>query len=170
MAAEAQAEIGRRALYLGFLSKKWRTVLVRIDTTPNKLNWRRWLKELAKKLLQTSWDIWDFRNAIKHSDKAVQYNRELERVREEVRRELSRGTNELRPEDRYRIENKEVDWLRQPLVQTQQWLSSVTAARNRWRLLEDNQRQSDGASRRVMEEWLSGRQQEERRDGEGERA
>ena len=170
MAAEAQAEIGRRASYLGFLSKKWRTVFGRIDTTPNKLNWRRWLKELAKKLLQTSWDIWDFRNAIKHSDKAVQYNQELERVQEEVRRELSRGTNELRPEDRYRMENKEVDWLRQPLVQTQQWLSSVTAARNRWRLLEDNQRQSDGASRRVMEEWLSGKQQEERRDGEGERA
>ena len=81
-----QLEIGR-ATSFGILSTSWRRVFEKMDDSPRKLNSKRWRTELCKKLMQVSWDMWDFRNSVRHSSSSVHYQRELERLRGNCQKE-----------------------------------------------------------------------------------
>ena len=127
-----------------------------MDDSPRKLNSKRWRTELCKKLMQVSWDMWDFRNSVRHSSSSVHYQQELERLREEVREELTKGTAGLLSADFYRVLVDPNQWLHQSLGTTEHWLLSIQAARARYRANKEQRARSLTQSRELMRTWLQG--------------
>ena len=109
------------------------------------------------KLFETSWDIWEFRNAIKHSTSAVGYLRAQAAAHDSIDMEINQGTTGLLPRDHYRLHPTTVqDIKRGPLEVAQRWLESMSAARARAVRVQEERQARWAPSRQIMERWLAG--------------
>jgi hypothetical protein len=95
----------------------------------------RWTQALINKLWDTAWDMWQFRNGIKHNTITPQIQRELNEVGDLLRQQLIIGTTGVRPRDAYLI-NSIDRTLTKPLYVQQRCLDCIKLARTEYALAQ----------------------------------
>ena len=128
--AHQQALIGWYPLLLGHLSTHWTRAQERhYQSIQSKQSPRRWTIQVIRQLLNISWDMWTHRNGFKHGPTRPDATSLHERITHDIENEYSLGTSTLLPRNHH--------WLSKPIHITkrlniatqQQWLQSITIAR-----------------------------------------
>lgn len=153
---ESQNAIGWYPFLMGHISYYWigtqQAYYTRLEV---KNTGRQWAKQLIIKLFNTSWDMWEHRNGIKHNTVTPEKLRALRILDESIRDEYSVGVKGLLPRDKR--------WFTKPLqtvldtyseVSKKQWLASVVNARLKWTRRRESARVAQDKSRQVLQAWL----------------
>ena len=100
-----QHQIGWRPFFGGFHSHKWGEIqhqhYVEIGSMKNG---KRWHVQLAKKMMEIAWDMWEHRNGIKHSDESAANKTEHIYLNGKIKEEIHAGTQEVARSDRCHFE------------------------------------------------------------------
>ena len=155
-ALDSQNDIGWYPFMMGHISHHWiGTQQAYYDSLSVQHTGRQWAKQLIIKLFNTSWDMWEHRNGIKHDTITPEKIRTLRHLDDSIRAEYSVGDKGLLPRDKR--------WLFHPLqtvldtytvVSKQQWLESVANARLKWARRRELARAAQDKSRQLLRDWL----------------
>ncbi len=119
---------------------------------------KRWLTALIQKMWDVSWDLWEHRNGIAHTDMTPARIEELHDLRLQAKEEFAKGTTNLGSLDHCRLaDQQQVLSLR--LLDLQSWLRGIRLARQSYIDLQDHNRQRLQRSRALMTAWLTGNPQ-----------
>jgi hypothetical protein len=88
----------------------------------------RWTQALINKMWAVSWDLWEYRNGIKHNSITPQVQREMDEVGTLLRAQQSTGSEGLRQKDHHLI-NTIATALQQPLDRQKRLLGTIIFAR-----------------------------------------
>jgi hypothetical protein len=151
-----QDDIGWYPFLLGHLSHYWQAIQHDYFVSLGLRNTgAKWAAQLIIKLFNTSWDMWEHRNGIKHKTLTPAKLRVIRDLDSSISTEYSQGPSSLLPKDR--------QWLKKPLqtildsysvVEKKQWLASIAVARLKWTYRRETARASQDASRRLLSRWL----------------
>ena len=151
-----QCQIGWYPFLMGHISYYWIPLQQAYYTQLDLQNTgKKWAKQLILKAFNTSWDMWEHRNGIKHNTITPAKIRALQILDDSIRDEYSVGDKCLLHRDKR--------WFSNPLstvldtysvVSKKQWLASVVNARLRWTRRRDSARAAQDKSRQALRTWL----------------
>ena len=107
--------------------------------------------------MQVSWDMWEHRNGIKHSNENKATIEEHKRLNERISQELETGSDEVAnaDKDHFNLPNGyETDW---EIQEKQKWLEHTDTIRAHFRLKREAIRKAAESQRTLMETWLGRR-------------
>ena len=130
-AVEAQTTIGWKGLLHGFTVIEWEHAQTNYLQFLNKrTTGRRWIAALIRKLWETIWSIWRYRNSLVHE----QTNEPLKKITALLNitmlRELHHGRSGLPSKYAYLFRKNGLDVFKISINQKKQWILTVWAARD----------------------------------------
>ena len=130
-ALEVQSKIGWKGFMHGFLAIEWEYAQLNyLQFRNRRTSGKRWIAALIKKLWQTIWSVWRYRNTLVHE----QTNQPLHKINAllniTVMRELQHGLGGLPPNYSYLFKKNLFDVLKTSINKKKQWVLTVWAARD----------------------------------------
>ena len=148
--------LGWTNFVLGRWSPKWQTVQQQYyNRTRSKRTSKRWATSIIHKLLLTVWDLWDYRNSIKHGGAGPIVRSQHRQLNTRIRQEFREGYGEILAHEKYLFRSYTFSLLaRYDLAQKKQWLESVQLAR---KIINNNNAPISflAAMRKFIQDWLN---------------
>jgi hypothetical protein len=157
-ASIAQDRIGWTNFMLGRISGEWACAQQDyLDYLGRRKTGKRWLIALTTKLLNISWDLWDYRNSILHHKDHPWKQLEQAAANERIDEEYDQGPLNLDQGEQWlRRTSQQVKEL--PMEAKQQWIRSVELARVPYDRDTVQEYRAMQHERRAMAEWLNPQQ------------
>ena len=129
-AVEIQTRIGWKGLVHGFLAQQWEQAqALYLQFLGRKISGRRWIAALIRRLWETIWAMWRFRNGLVHD----QTNSPLTTINSLLNitmlKELQYGLDGLPSKFGYLFKKKFSEVLKTSINQKKQWIITVWVAR-----------------------------------------
>ena len=137
-----QQSIGWQNLLFGRLAPIWTHRHADHIPSENQHKSKRWTIQLIKKLWDVSWDLWEHRNGIQHSEDHPWRIIEKQTLAAAIREQFRIGITTLARRDHSKLQGRPEDVLQFPFEQQQLWLNSILAARAHF---AHAQRNNDGS-------------------------
>lgn len=128
---QGQHEIGWAPFILGKWHPAWCQAQQRFLTwTRSRRNALRWATAVIIHLTLVAWDMWDHRNRILHGPSGPLQLHLRQQLLDQLRQEYITGAASLLPQDHFLFRLTQSERSSQSTATLQQWLASVTQARN----------------------------------------
>ena len=130
---------------LGRWSPKWRQVQQRYLTSiDSKRSSLRWCTAIIYKLMNTVWDIWQYRNQLVFADDGELQTDERNEINNQIYQEFVIGGIDLLDDDQFLFEDYNLDELLTSDTETKRaWIDRIDAARRAINLPEEEQHQPE---------------------------
>ena len=161
-AIEEQDSIGWWNFLLGRVSRKFAEVQSEhFKSIQSRRTGRPWLTGLIRQVWDLSFQMWEHRNNILHSDYSPHQLAKLERLRTQAREQFLQGTRGLLPQDHHFLQDK-YHVLALDLPSLEVWCKSVSLAREAQPQTVLLQRRRLSKARAFMQSWLFSNQPSDR--------
>ena len=155
----AQSQLGWYNFFLGIGVKQWADCQQRYFEQLNKRNTgKRWLIELQKRFINTSWDVWNTRCATRWMPGNYREQQALRALDQAIVEEFDRGIDPTFPgRSTYLFTDYTVDEVMQSTtICKKYWLQSVEAARMYNIPTTDNNNSGYSGMRLHLQRWMAG--------------
>ena len=130
-AVDAQNQIGWRGLLHGFTAKEWEhSQHLYLQFKSSKMTGKRWIAALIKKLWETIWALWRYRNGLVHNETNTPLKKVIALLNISLLKELRYGLDGLPTNYSYLFQKKMSQVLTTSINQKKQWLLTVWVARD----------------------------------------
>ena len=151
--SRAQEDIGPNAFMEGCITSKWKEIQrMHLQAMDSRKNPRRWARELIKKVMMVSWDMWDTRNGWVHRETLIRKQQISAQLDETIGRLHSKGrqnTSFYPDADKLIFQVEEDKLLEKSDYQKRTWISAAKKT-----IARDDQTVARDMEIRIMREYL----------------
>jgi hypothetical protein len=152
----SQRELGWYPALFGFLSTQWAPLQQAYYTWLNsRRTGKRWVSQLIILLHNVSWDMWTYRNGLKHSGSSSASKQARAALESQVSDQYHLGYASLLASDRHWLSKPLPDLLKLDDSYLRQWLASITLARNSFHNFHLELSESVRRQQELLARWLS---------------
>ena len=161
-AVMTQTQIGWKGFIHGFLATEWEAAQSNYLQFKNKrITGKRWKEALIKKLWQTIWSIWRYRNGLVHEQTNHPLHKVTALINITIMQELQHGIGGLPSNYSYLFKKNFFQVLKTSLNQKKQWVLTVWAARDSFTPTHPSTRTRNSIISSIMLAWKKRIQQYE---------
>ncbi len=135
LAAQDQAAIGSFCTSMGCLALSWKPLQAQyLQSIGSLRSTSRWFAQFARKLLELSHSIWQYRNSVLHAQNEQGRAAALGPLQSQIDLQFSLGIRDLLPADQVYISwFSPISLRRLPLPDQERWLAAIQLAREHGR-------------------------------------
>ena len=146
--------IGWRGFIHGFISKHWEYAQsLYLQFISKRTTGKRWITSLIKKLWETIWSIWRYRNGLVHAQTNSPLHKITALLNISILKELQIGLDNLPPKYSYLFKMKMSQVLKTSLNQKKQWIITVWVARDTYTPLHISTTQRNPIITSILTAW-----------------